>query len=100
MNYEALNALMDGEGDLALARQIAILDWATDLIKARRDGLAAQYEERAAHLVRLLRFLNEVLADIYERSDPTSKTPLNDLGMIRTKARVATEQAAKSGLLS
>ena len=25
-----------------LARQIAVLDWATDLIKARRDGLAAQ----------------------------------------------------------
>ena len=26
----------------ALARQLAVLDWATDLIKARRDGLAAQ----------------------------------------------------------
>lgn len=26
----------------SLARQIAVLDWATDLIKARRDGLAAQ----------------------------------------------------------
>lgn len=80
MNYEALNALMDGEGDLASA--------------------AMKHEERVAHLVQLVRFLNEVLADIYERSDPTSKTPLNDLGMIRTKARVATEQAAKSGLLS
>jgi hypothetical protein len=27
---------------LALSRQLAVLDWATDLIKARRDGLAAQ----------------------------------------------------------
>lgn len=27
---------------VALARQIAVLDWAADLIKARRDGLAAQ----------------------------------------------------------
>lgn len=27
---------------VALARQLAVLDWATDLIKARRDGLAAQ----------------------------------------------------------
>jgi len=79
MNYEALN-------DLVMIRT-----------KAR---VAAEHEERGAHLVQLLRFLNEVLSDIYERSDPTSKTPLNDLGMIRTKARVATEQAAKSGLLS
>ncbi len=80
MNYEALNSLMDGEGELA--------------------GAVVQQEERVTQLVQLLRFMNEVLTDIYERSDPTSKTPLHDLGMIKTKARVAAEQAAKSGLLS
>ena len=80
MNYEALNSLMDGEGELA--------------------GAVVQQEERVTQLVQLLRFMNEVLADIYERSEPTSKAPVHDLYLIRMKARVATEQAAKSTLLS
>lgn len=80
MNYEALNSLMDGEGELA--------------------GAVVQQEERVTQLVQLLRFMNEVLADIYDLADPTSKTPLQNLGLIRTKAQVALRVAAKSGLRS
>lgn len=80
MNYEALGALMDGNGELA--------------------GAMVEQEQQVERLVQQLRFMNEVLADIYELADPTSKTPLQNLGLIRTKARVATEQAAKSGLRS
>ena len=80
MNYEALNTLMDGEGELA--------------------GAMVGQELKVGQLVQQLRFMNEVLVDIHDLADPTSKTPLTNLGMIRTKARVATDQAAKSGLLS
>ena len=80
MNYEALNTLMDGEGELA--------------------GAMVGQEQQVERLVQQLRFMNEVLADIHDLADPTSKTPLQNLGLIRTKARVATDQAAKSGLLS
>ena len=80
MNYEALSSLMDGDGQLA--------------------GAIVEQEQQVERLVQQLRFMNEVLADIYELADPTSKTPLQNLGLIRTKARVATEQAAKSGLRS
>ena len=80
MNYEALNSLMDGEGELA--------------------GAMVGQELKVGQLVQQLRFMNEVLADIHELADPTSKTPLQNLGLIRTKASVATTQAAKSGLLS
>ena len=80
MKYEALNSLMDGEGELA--------------------GAMASNELILSRLVQQLRFMNEVLADIYDLADQTSKTPLQNLGLIRTKARVATTQAAKSGLPS
>lgn len=80
MNYEALSSLMDGNGQLA--------------------GAMVEQEQQVERLAQQLRFMNEVLADIYELADPTSKTPLQNLGLIRTKAGVATDQAAKSGLLS
>ena len=80
MNYEALNSLMDGEGELA--------------------GAMVGQELKVGQLAQQLRFMNEVLADIYDLADPTSKTPLQNLGLIRTKASVATDQASKSGLLS
>lgn len=80
MNYEALSSLMDGNGELA--------------------GAMVGQERQVGQLVQQLRFMNEVLADIYDLAAPTSRTPLNNLGMIRVKARVATDQAAKSGLLS
>lgn len=80
MKYEALNSLMDGEGELA--------------------GAMASNELILSRLVQQLLFMNEALEDIYDLADPASKTPLQNLGLIRTKARVATDQAAKLGLLS
>lgn len=47
-----------------------------------------------------LRFQHEVLAEIHELTDPESKTPLQDLQLIRIKAQVALRAAAKSWLLS
>lgn len=80
MNLEALGDLMDGKGELA--------------------GALANSELRTARLVDQLRFQHEVLAEVHELTDPKSKTPLQDLQMIRIKAQVALRAAAKSGLLS
>ena len=79
MNLEALGNLMDGKGELA--------------------GAIANQEMYIKRLVDQLRFQHEVLAEIHELSDPKSKTPLNNLGLIRIKAQVALRLAAKSGLL-
>ncbi len=80
MNLEALGDLMDGRGELA--------------------GALANSEQRTARLVDQLRFQHEVLAEIHELADEKSKTPPNNLGLIRIKAQVALRLASKSGLLS
>lgn len=77
---EALGELMDGKGELA--------------------GAIANQEMYIKRLVDQLRFQHEVLAEIHELTDPKSKTPLQDLQMIRIKAQVALRAAAQSGLLS
>ena len=51
MNYEALSSLMDGNGQLA--------------------GAMVEQEQQVERLAQQLRFMNEVLADIYELADPT-----------------------------
>lgn len=53
-------------------------------------------EQFAAHH----RFQLEVLREVLELADEKSKTPLQNIGMIRVKAQVALRAAAKSGLLS
>ena len=47
-----------------------------------------------------LQFQHEVLAEIHELSDPNSRTPHQDMQMIRIKAAVALRSAAQSGVLS
>ena len=80
MNLEALGDLMDGKGELA--------------------GAIANQELYIKRLVDQIRFQHEVLAEVHELSDPKSKTPLQDLQMIRIKAQVALRASAQSGLLS
>lgn len=80
MNLEALGDLMDGRGELA--------------------GAMANTELHTKRLTDQLRFLHTVLADVHDLADENSKTPLNNLGLIRIKAQVALRQAAQSGLLS
>ncbi|MBP8789529.1 MAG: hypothetical protein KBH41_19105 [Azonexus sp.] len=79
MNLEALGDLMDGKGELA--------------------GALASNEMYTKRLIDQLRFQHEVLAEIHELADEKSKTPLNNLGLIRVKAQVALRVAAQSGLL-
>ena len=79
MNLEALGDLMDGKGELA--------------------GALASNEMYTKRLIDQLRFQHEVLAEIHELTDEKSKTPLNNLGLIRVKAQVALRVAAQSGLL-
>lgn len=55
--------------------------------------------EKVKRLQDIAVFQHEVLAEIHELTDPRSKTPLQDMQMIRLKAGVALEQATKSGLL-
>ena len=80
MNLEALGDLMDDRGELA--------------------GAMANTELHTKRLTDQLRFLHTVLADVHDLADENSKTPLNNLGLIRIKAQVALRQAAQSGLLS
>jgi hypothetical protein len=47
-----------------------------------------------------MRFQHEVLAEIHELTDPRSKTPLQDMQMIRIKSAVALRAEAQSGMLS
>jgi hypothetical protein len=77
---EALGNLMDGRGELA--------------------GAMANTELHTKRLMDQLRFLHTVLSDVHDLADEKSKTPLNNLGLIRIKAQVALRQAAQSGLLS
>jgi len=79
-NHEAIGELMDGRGEVAGA-----------LVKNERQG---------AMLLDQLRFQHEVLADIFELSDPRSTTPHLNMQIIRIKTSVALRAAAQSGLLS
>jgi len=79
MDIEALVDLMDGKGELA--------------------GALASNEIYTKRLTDQLRFQHEVLDEIHELADEKSKTPLNNLGLIRVKAQVALRVAAQSGLL-
>ncbi len=80
MNLEALGDLMDGKGELA--------------------GALASNEQRIAQILQQLRFMHTVIAEVNDLADEKSKTPLDNLGLIRVKAQVALRLASKSGLLS
>ena len=79
-NHEAIGELMDGRGEVA--------------------GAMVKNEQQSAKLLDQLRFQHEVLAEIFELSDPRSTTPHQNMQMIHGKALVAIRAAAKSGLLS
>ncbi len=79
MNLEALGDLMDGKGELA--------------------GALASNEQRIAQILQQLRFMHTVIAEVNDLADEKSKTPLDNLGLIRVKAQVALRVAAQSGLL-
>ena len=79
MNLEALGDLMDGRGELA--------------------GALASNEQRIAQILQQLRFMHTVIAEVNDLADEKSKTPLDNLGLIRVKAQVALRVAAQSGLL-
>lgn len=80
IDAQALGDLMDGKGELA--------------------GALAASDHLAWRLLDELRFQMEVMAEIHALTDPASRTPLQDLGVIRIKAAVAVQSATKSGLLS
>ena len=79
-NHEAIGELMDGRGEVA--------------------GAMVKNEQQSAKLLDQLRFQHEVLAEIFELSDPRATTPHQNMQMIHGKALVAIRAAAKSGLLS
>ena len=79
-NHEAIGELMDGRGEVA--------------------GAMVKNEQQSAKLLDQLRFQHEVLAEIFELSDPWATTPHQNMQMIHGKALVAIRAAAKSGLMS
>ena len=79
-NHEAIGELMDGRGEVA--------------------GAMVKNEQQSAKLRDQLRFQHEVLAEIFELSDPWATTPHQNMQMIHGKALVAIRAAAKSGLLA
>ena len=79
-NHEAIGELMDGRGEVA--------------------GAMVKNEQQSAKLLDQLRFQHEVLAEIFELSDPMATTPHQNMQMIHGKALVAIQASAKSGLLS
>ena len=79
-NHEAIGELMDGRGEVA--------------------GAMVKNEQQSAKLLDQLRFQHEVLAEIFELSDPWATTPHQNMQMIHGKALVAIRAAAMSGLLS
>lgn len=81
-NPEAIASLIDGCQHVGLA---TALD---------------QSELLARRLLDQVRFLLEVLEEIHELTEPRSKTPLQDMQMIRIKTKVAIRALEKSGLLS
>ena len=81
-NPEAIASLIDGSQQVGMA---TALD---------------QSELRARRLLDQVRFVFEVLGEIHELTEPRSKTPLQDMQMIRVKSSVAIRAVEKSGLLS
>ena len=81
-NPEAIASLIDGSQQVGMA---TALD---------------QSELRARRLLDQVRFVFEVLGEIHELTEPRSKTPLQDMQMIRVKASAAIRSIRKSGLLS
>ena len=79
MNLEALGDLMDGKGELA--------------------GAMANTELHTKRLMDQLRFLHTVLTDVHDLADDESKTPLQNMGLIRIKTQVALRAVAQSGLI-
>ena len=77
-NHEAIGELMDGRGEVA--------------------GAMVKNEQQSAKLLDQLRFQHEVLAEIFELSDPRATTPHQNMQMIHGKALVAIRAAAKAGL--
>jgi len=80
IDAQQLGDLMDGRGEVA--------------------GAMVKNEQQSAKLLDQLRFQHEVLAEIYDLTDPASRTPLADRDICRIKAAVALKAAQKSGLLS
>ncbi len=80
MDIEALGNLLDNKSELS--------------------GVIENQELRIKQLAGQLRFQFEVLKEVLELADEKSKTPLQNMGMIRVKAQVALRAAVKSGLLS
>lgn len=89
----ALGNLVD---DVGLAGEIVgkLSDAADD------RGELARVNRMMSRLIDQMRFQHEVLAEIHELSDPRSRTPHQDMQMIRIKAAVALRSAAQSGVLS
>ncbi len=65
--------------------------------KSELTRVIANQELRIKQLEGQLRFQHEVLEEIRELVDEKSKTPLQNMGMIRIKVEVALRAAAKSG---
>jgi len=89
----ALGNLVD---DVGLAGEIVgkLSDAADD------RGELARVNRMMSRLIDQMRFQHEVLAEIHELSDPRSRTPHQDMQLIRIKAAVALRSAAQSGVLS
>ena len=89
----ALGNLVD---DVGLAGEIVgkLSDAADD------RGELARANWMMSRLIDQIRFQHEVLAEIHELSDPRSRTPHQDMQLIRIKAAVALQAAAQAGLLS
>lgn len=67
------------------------------------DGLAVEVagaDDITRRLLDLARYQHLVLVEIFELSDPHSKTPLLGMDSIRFKSHAALREAARSGLLS
>lgn len=89
----ALGNLVD---DVGLAGEIVgkLSDAADD------RGELARVNRMMSRLLDQVRFQHEVMAEIHELSDPRSRTPHQDMQLIRIKAAVALRSAAQSGVLS
>jgi uncharacterized protein YaiI (UPF0178 family) len=89
----ALGNLVD---DVGLAGEIVgkLSDAADD------RGELARVNRMMSRLIDQMRFQHEVLAEIHELSDPRSRTPHQDMQLIRIKSSVALQAAAQAGLLS
>ena len=90
----ALGNLVD---DVGLAGEIV---WKLSESADDRGEALARANWMMSRMLDQLQFQHEVLAEIHELSDPNSRTPHQDMQMIRIKAAVALRSAAQSGVLS